>query len=171
MKKGIIACIACMLTFSASAQINKISLQAAGLTCSMCSNSIFKALKTLDFVESVDANIKNSSFDISFKTGGKVDFDAIKTKVDKAGYSVAKFYAYINVDNISVTNDEHVALQGLTFHFMGIKNQILNGIVKLQVLDKGFVTAKEYKKNSTLTKMECYKSGSEYGNRIFHATL
>src|SRR5436305_14629046 len=50
-----------------SAQVKKVSIQASGLTCSMCSKAIYKALRSVDFVEKVDADIKNSTFEISFK--------------------------------------------------------------------------------------------------------
>ncbi|MGO8056378.1 heavy-metal-associated domain-containing protein, partial [Rhizobium leguminosarum] len=73
------------------AQVTKVSLQASGLTCSMCSNSIHKALKTLDFVDKVDADIKTYTFEISFKTNSKVDFNLIKKKVEGAGFTVSGF--------------------------------------------------------------------------------
>lgn len=75
------------------ARVTKVYLQASGLTCSMCSNSINKALKTLDFIDKVDADIKNYTFEISFKANSIVDFDKIKKKVEDAGFSVPDFVA------------------------------------------------------------------------------
>ena len=43
----------------------------------------------------------------------------------------------------------------------------LSGDKKLGLLDKGFVSAKEYKKNSNLTKITCYKTGEENQKRVF----
>lgn len=77
------------------AQVTKVYLQASGLTCSMCSNSINKALKTLDFIDKVDADIKNYTFEISFKANSIVDFDKIKKKVEDAGFSVSDFVAIL----------------------------------------------------------------------------
>jgi hypothetical protein len=57
------------------------------------------------------------------------------------------------------------------FHFINVKEQILAGDKTIRLLDKGFVSAKEYKKNSSLTKMACYKTGEENGKRIFHVTI
>ena len=65
--KSIFLFIAIAFSVATNAQITKVSLQASGLTCSMCSNSINKALKTLDFVERVDADIKTYTFEILFK--------------------------------------------------------------------------------------------------------
>ena len=55
------------------AQIIKVSLQASGLTCSMCSNAINKSLKTIDFVDRVPADITTYSFEISFKPVAGMD--------------------------------------------------------------------------------------------------
>ncbi len=42
--------------------IKKVSLVASGLTCSMCSKAIFKALTKLDFVEEVKVDIAKSMY-------------------------------------------------------------------------------------------------------------
>ena len=181
MKKIFLIIAAVFLFVGANAQINSVSLQASGLTCSMCSRAIFKALKTLDFVDKVDANIKNSTFDITFKPGSKVDIDKIKDKVEDAGFFVANFSASVHFDNQQVSNDNHVMINGLVFHFLNIKNQVLNGDRTVRILDKGFVSSKEYKKNSKYTLLECYKTGVAgqcctkdglvKGTRIFHVTI
>ena len=66
-------------------------------------------------------------------------------------------------------------------HFINVKSQTLNGEKTIQVIDKGFVPAKQFKKNELYTKMECYKtgvtgncclkSGLAAGTRIFHVTI
>jgi copper chaperone CopZ len=170
MKNSIIICLICFC-FAAKAQVTKVSLQASGLTCSMCSNAINKALQSLNFVEKVDANIKNSTFDIAFKPNSNVDFDKLKKKVEDAGFFVANFKVTVHFDNIAVASDTHVDLGTTTFHFLNIKAATLSGDKTIRLLDKGFVPAKEYKKNSSLTKMACYKTGEKNGKRIFHVTI
>jgi copper chaperone CopZ len=169
--KKIVLIFAVLFSAMAKAQVTKVSLQASGLTCSMCSNAINKALKSLDFVDKVDANIKNSTFDISFKPDAAVDFDKLKKKVEDAGFFVANFSATIHFDNIAVANDTRVDLGVTTFHFLNVKTETLSGNKTIRLLDKGFVPAKEYKKNSSLTKMACYKTGEANGKRIFHVTI
>ena len=169
--KKIIMFIAVLFSVAAKAQITKATIQASGLTCSMCSNSINKALKSLEFVDKVDANIKNSSFDILFKPNEAVDFDKLKKKVEDAGFFVASFTATVHFDNVAVLNDSHVNVGTNTFHFLNVKEQTFNGDKTIRLLDKGFLPAKEYKKNSSLTKMGCYKTGEENGKRIFHVTI
>jgi copper chaperone CopZ len=155
----------------AKAQVKAVTIQASGLTCSMCSNSIFKALKTLDFVEKVDPNIKTSSFDISFKPNVDVDFDKLKAKVEDAGFFVSSFTVLYHFDSLAIGNDMHATVGKSIFHFLNTKTSVLSGDKIIRLLDKGFVSAKEFKKNSSLTKMPCYKTGEEKGNRIFHVTI
>ena len=169
--KNICLLFAVFLSLTVNAQFTKVSVQASGLTCSMCSNAINKSLQTLDFVDKVAANIKNSTFDIVFKNGTTADFDKIKKKVEDAGFFVAAFTATISFDQLPVNNDTHVTVGNSVFHFVNIKDQTLSGEKTIRLLDKGFVSAKEYKKNSVLTKLACYKTGEENGKRIFHVTI
>ena len=68
--------------------IKKVTLVASGLTCSMCSKAIFKALSKLDFVEEVKVDIEKSMYILAFKTGKKVAIDQIKLAVTEAGFGV-----------------------------------------------------------------------------------
>ncbi len=169
--KYLIIIILAIFPFTSMAQVRSITIQASGLTCSMCSNSIFKALKTIDFVDKVDANIKTSSFEVTVKPGAVINFDKLKDKVEDAGFFVASFIVNYNFDELAIANDEHVNVGDNTFHFLNIKNAVLSGEKKIRILDKGFVPAKEYKKNSGITKMACYKTGEEKGKRVFHVTI
>ncbi len=179
--KKILVIIALVFTAGAQGQINKVNLQASGLTCSMCSNAINKSLKTLVYVEKVMANIKTSTFEISFKPGAKIDFDQLKKKVEDAGFSVANMKAIVKFDNVKLEKDQHLKYDGLTLHFLNADGEILNGEKEVQVVDKGFVSAKEFKKNQLFTKMDCYKTGVAAtcclkdsianGSRIFHVTI
>ncbi|MEO6254138.1 MAG: heavy-metal-associated domain-containing protein [Ferruginibacter sp.] len=169
--KNLIIMILALFSFAANAQVKGVTIQASGLTCSMCSNSIFKALKTQDFVEKVDANIKTSSFEVSFKPNAAVDFDKLKAKVEDAGFFVANFTVNYHFDELTISKDKHVTVGNNVFHFLNVTDAVLSGDKKIRLLDKGFVSAKEYKKNSSLTKMACYKTGQENGKRIFHVTI
>jgi copper chaperone CopZ len=179
--KRIILVVALFFATVANAQITKVTLQASGLTCSMCSNAINKSLKTLGFVEKVEANIKNSSFEITFTLGSKVEIDQLKDKVEDAGFFVASLTAVINFDSTALANDTHVEIGGTTFHFLNIKEQVVTGAKTVKILDKGYVTAKAFKLNSKYTTMECYKTGKASsccskggvaeGTRIYHVTI
>jgi len=73
--------------------IKKVTLVASGLTCSMCSKAIFKALTKLDFVEEVKVDIEQSKFILTFKSGKTVVVDQIKAAVADAGFSVQSLVA------------------------------------------------------------------------------
>jgi len=179
--KNFFLAIALLISINTFSQVTSVNMQASGLTCSMCSNSINKALKSLDYVDNIVANIKNSSFEITFKQNAKVDFDQLKKKVEGAGFHVAKLTANIRFNNQQIEGDAHVKVSGMVFHFLNVKDQTLNGEKTVQVIDKGFVSAKEFKKNEQFTKMDCYKTGvagscctkqgMAQGERIFHVTI
>lgn len=170
MKKSIVILFV-LFAFAVQGQVKSVTIQASGLTCSMCSNSIFKALQTLDFVDKVEPNIQNSSFHISFKPMAEVEFDKLKDKVEGAGFFVAKFFVAMNFDKLAVANDTHVTIGKFEFHFLNVKNQVFLGEQTFRLIDKGYVSVKEYKKNSSFTKKECFKSGEEAGTRIFHVII
>ena len=146
--KTIFLSIAIAFSVALNAQVTKVNLKASGLTCSMCSNAINKALKTLDFVESVEADMKTYTFTISFKANSSVDFDKIKKKVEDAGFSVSEFTAFVNFKNVQLKYDEPVTIDSKTLIFVNTQQQLLNGIKEIKILDKGFISPKEYRKSN-----------------------
>ena len=159
--KNILLIAAIVYSVAASSQVTKVNLQASGLTCSMCSNAINKALKSLDFVDKVDANIKTSTFEITFKQGKNVDFERLKNKVEGAGFSVAAFTATMHFNNLKVKSSEPVVIGDKKLQFVNVKEQTLNGPKTIKVIDKGFVSSKEYKKNSVASS----------GGKVYHVTI
>ena len=162
-----------------NAQYRNIELQAAGLTCSMCSNAINKALKPLPFINKIDTDLKNNLFSITLREGTTPDFDLLKKKVEEAGFSVGKLTVEVNFANQQVANDVHSNIGGKTLHFLNVKDQILNGWTRVQLIDRNFVVASRYKKIQHYTSMPCYKTGVagsccnglKPGERIYHVTI
>ncbi|RZM15239.1 MAG: copper chaperone [Pedobacter sp.] len=180
--KSLIMAMALFISVSANAQITKVTIQASGLTCSMCSNSINKSLQSLDIVDKVYSNIQSSSFDVTFKPNSVISFDALKKKVEDAGFSVAKLTAAIRFDQLEVGTDQHIKVDGMVMHFLNAKDQTINGVKTVQVVDRGYVSAKQFKKNELYTSMPCYKTGvagsccsksgsADAGQRIYHVTI
>ncbi|WP_143305213.1 heavy-metal-associated domain-containing protein [Chitinophaga vietnamensis] len=169
------------ISIGANAQYKKASLQANGLTCAMCSNATLKALKTLPFIDNIDTDLNNTTFILHFKPDATVDIDAIKKKVEDAGFSVGKLVITANFKDVKVSNDAHVAFAGNTLHFMHVKNQVLNGDKDITVIDKDFVSAKQFRQHLTETSMPCYKTGvmsdcckpdaPVASKRIYHVTI
>lgn len=171
------------IQFTASAQeYKKASLQAAGLTCAMCSNATFKALKTLPFVDKIDTDLNNTTFVLHFKPGSAVNLDQIKSKVENAGFSVAKLTVTASFNKVKVENDAHINFAGHTLHFMNVKPQVLEGDKDITVIDKDFIPAKSFKSYSAKTTMPCYKTGTMAAcckpangaaadKRVYHVTI
>jgi copper chaperone CopZ len=162
------------------AQVTHVSFQASGLTCAMCNNAINKAVQKLDFVEKIKSDIKNASFDVTLKDGRQADPDAIKKAVEDAGFSVAKMILTVKFDHVTVPADKHVIVNGQAYYFLTTPAGELNGEVALQLMDKNFISTKQFKKVSASEmpcmqsgKAEacCVKDGMTTGQRIYHVSI
>jgi copper chaperone CopZ len=181
MKKLLLVILVTVITAGVNAQFKKASLQATGLTCAMCSNAVNKALQKVSFVESVQSDIKNSAFAIVFRPNANVDIDALKMAVEDAGFSVGSLKLSGVFSDLKVANDQHVRIGNDNFHFLNISSQVLNGEHTVTVVDKDFVTAKEFRKYSAATKKSCIKTGKTSSccekegiavdTRIYHVTI
>lgn len=181
MKTISIILLALGITFGAQAQFRKASVQATGLTCAMCSKATYEALETLPFVDKITTDLDNTTFILTFKAGVAVSIDAIKDKVEDAGFSVGKLVLTASFDKVNVQDDTHVSFAGSTLHFMHVKHQLLSGDKDITVIDKDFVSARQFRKFSTETSMPCYKTGvmsdcckpgvTPASSRVYHVTI
>ncbi len=159
MKKLFVIGIFTLFVQQANAQFSKADLQATGLTCAMCSNAINKALQKVSFVESVVSDIKNSSFAIVFKKDASVNIDALKEAVEDAGFSVGRLRLTGVFNEVKIAPDKHIKIGNSHFHFISVKEQVLNGEKTITVVDKNFISEKQFKKYSSSTKMDCIRTG------------
>lgn len=159
MKRFLLIFIATVFGIAGHSQFSKASLQASGLTCSMCSKAVKVALEKVSFVREVKVNIKNQEYAIAFKENSKTDFDELKKAVEDAGFSVASLKVTGNFSDVNVQKDKHIVLDGKNFHFVNSGDKVLNGEQTFTIVDKDFLSAKDYKKYSAATKMECIKTG------------
>ena len=116
--KSFFAFALCLFVTQANAQVKKVTIQASGLTCSLCSNAINKSLQSLPSVAKVTPNIKNSTFEIFFKGESNINYDELKKKVEDAGFFVAQFNVTLEVHSLAVSNDAHIEVNGLMYHFL-----------------------------------------------------
>lgn len=140
-----------LVSAKANAQISKAEIRATGLTCSMCSNAINKQLKSLAEVVNVETDLNTNTFTVALKEGNTLSPKVFKDKVEKAGFFVGSLIVttksetikqadYVVVNNASNSNTE----------------------VQIQILDKGYVTEKEFKKLSKSFKnIETYALNNE----------
>ena len=159
MKKMISVFVLAFVTIALNAQFTKASLQASGLTCAMCSKAVKVALEKVSFVKEVKVNIKNQQYAVAFKENSNPNFDELKKAVEDAGFSVASLKVTGNFSDVRVEKDKHVQLDGKNFHFVSSSSKVLNGEQTFTIVDKNFISAKDYKKYSAATKLECIKTG------------
>ena len=171
MNKSLFSVLCLLFSFTAGAQVVKVDLQASGLTCSMCSNAINKALLKLDFVDKVEPNIKNSSFDIRFKADAEVDFDKIRQKVEGAGFSVARFLVTMKFNGTRMLDDRCIFIGSTGLRFTNTREEMLLGERTFRVMDKGYVLPREWKKNPAASAGDCYQRIEQKETRVYHVIL
>ncbi len=149
-------------------QIQSVTLQASGLTCSMCSRAIYKSLVKIPNVSNVREDIEHTSYHIQFKDPSVVSLENLKKAVTDAGFSVAWMEVDASFQNIEVASDSSLKFSDLIFQFVDIQKQNLQGKKKLLVVDRDYLSEKDRKKYAG-----SYQSGpSAVGSaRIFHVTI
>lgn len=136
---------------SLKAQFISGSLRVDGLTCSMCSKTVHKALSELSYIDSIMPDLQTASFKLVFKKNAKVELCDIKNKVEGAGFSIGEIkinYLFSNLnisDNVSFSDNR-------TYKFVGVNAKALNGITTFKLIDKEFTSKKDFTKNQKNTK-------------------
>ena len=181
MKTILLACVIGIFGLQSNAQVTKASLQASGLTCSMCSKAVLKALQEVSFVEKVQVDIKNQTYHISFKENESTDFDVLAKAVEDAGFSVANLKVTVNAGDVKIQKDQHLKIGSHYFHFLNGNDQQLKGETTFTIVDKQFTSAKNYKKYSAMSKKECVQTGkmakcctneeNTEETRVYHAII
>ena len=147
----VVASMVLMFSMKSNAQIVKAEIRATGLTCSMCSNAINKQLKALPEVTNVETDLNTNTFTVTLKEGNELSPKTFKEKVEKAGFFIGSLVITAKAETISkspyiLVNDK----KGVT------------EVVQFQVVDKGYVTEKEFKKLSKSYKeIASYVANSE----------
>lgn len=147
----LIASIVLMFSIKSNAQISKAEIRATGLTCSMCSNAINKQLKSLPEVVNVETDLNTNTFTITLKEGNELSPKVFKEKVEKAGFFIGSLVVTAKPETIA--KNSYILV-----------NDRPNNVteIQFQVVDKGYVTEKEYKKLSKSYKnVETYASNNE----------
>jgi copper chaperone CopZ len=177
-----IALLFLLAALPASSQVTGARLQASGLTCAMCARSVYKNLETLPFVDSVDTDLEQSAFLLSFKEGATVDADQIRKRVEDAGFSVASLHLKASLPGKATGTDGHITLSGRTYHILTPSASGGEGERSLLVVDKSFLPAREGKKYAALSTAPCFltghsggkcceASGVPAGQRVYHLSL
>ncbi|WP_395053525.1 heavy-metal-associated domain-containing protein [Flavobacterium sp.] len=139
-----------LFALNANSQITKAEIIATGLTCSMCSNAINKQFKALVEVDKVETDLNTNTFTVYLKKDTKITPKILKERVEKAGFFVGSMIVTMQFENLNISDNLSVTQDNLPLIFIDSKPKTLNGETRIKILDKGFVTQKEYKKLSKL---------------------
>jgi copper chaperone CopZ len=128
-----------MASFS---QINKAEIRAMGLTCSMCSNAINKSLQALPNVTKVSTDLNTNTFTVFLDKQNTLTPQILKKSIENAGFSVG-------VMTLEVSKNE---LQSSNYIVLDKNKMQTKESNRIQILNKGYVTNKEFKKLSKAYK-------------------
>ncbi len=171
MKKLLLFIVMFTAVLIADAQFSKARLQATGLTCAMCSNAINRALQKLPFVISVNADIKNSAFDISFKKDYDVEIEAMRKAVEDAGFFVGALQVTGVFSDLKIGNEDKIKIGKNELRFLEVGKQTLNGEKTIRVLNKEYVTAKEFKKLNPEIRNRLQQSEKQESVKVLFVTI
>lgn len=156
-------------------QITTVEMQVTGLTCSMCSQATEKSLRTLNYVSDVKPDLNKNVFVVTFKKDQAVSFDQLNKKVKDAGFSVGKLEATINFNQAKIDDNGQAIVGANVYRFANAKDKVLNGPVKVNVIDKNFISNSVFKQKTATVKFDSYATGTGVVNgkktRIYHLSI
>ncbi|MBK7763693.1 MAG: heavy-metal-associated domain-containing protein [Bacteroidetes bacterium] len=166
MKKLIIILSYLIFSISSNAQIQKAELVATGLTCSMCSNAIYKKLTAIKGVDSVAIDLNENLFTIFLAKDSKVKPSELKESVEKAGFFVGSLILTFPKENFTQYYRTELRTENVTYILMNQQFEIVGNTIQVRIMDKGYVTSKEYKKY-TNKKLQ-YMSKVTNSGELYH---
>jgi copper chaperone CopZ len=157
-------------TTMGNAQITKAQIIATGLTCSMCSNAINKQLKKMPEVENIETNLNTNTFTIKLKNNNLSPND-LKNNIEKTGFFVGSMVVSVAFHNQKIVSNTSVSIGNWAVRFMNVTTKSLYGLVDLKILNKGFVTQKEYKKWAASTFLSPTIGNISNNNDVYFVNL
>ena len=157
-KYSVLIALMTLFSITSQAQIAKAEIQATGLTCSMCSNAINKQLKSLAEVENVEIDLNTNTFTVILKENNTLKPSIFKENVEKAGFFIGSLILTVKPETIA--EKPYVLVDG---------KANTDKTIQVQVLDKGYVTDKTFKKLS-----KSYKNSTTYNTNSeadFHVKI
>ena len=121
-------------------------LQATGLTCALCNKAIHQSLEQLSFVEKVEADIKSSSFTLTFRANNAVSPAKLKAAVEDAGFFVGELQLMGTWNQEPVERGASFVWDQQTFQFISAKTPAMSKSFTCTVVGKGYLTEKNLKK-------------------------
>lgn len=125
-----------------------------GLTCSMCSKSVEKSIRKLDFIADVDMDLNANKAYITFLPGEEISFHQIAKKIKQSGFSVREMLIKAEISQLNIQNGAIHQLQQSVFCMVDVEEKRAKGQVEFQIIGEEFLPHKDWKKWSRLCKDE-----------------
>jgi hypothetical protein len=151
-----------------NAQFISAEIQINGLVSSSSSFAAYKAIQTLDFVDSLTIDLNTTTAFIIFDTTKKANFKLIAEKIIDAGFSIGKCTGVCIVNSILVSDSNCMEFKGDNYKIIMPNNKLLNGKKTFLFIDKRYMSKKEFYKwqlehpNEALCEASSEFNGDKY---------
>lgn len=162
IKKTFCVILFLSVTAASHAGIKWVEIGVNGLTCSLCTGSVERSVRRLEFVEKVSMSLENTSGRIYFKDDAVIDLKRIAKAVRDSGFSVRFLRVNFDFDEMNVGANGIFTFQGQSYQWMQFKNRTVKGDVVLQLIDEGFLPKKEG------TEMRKKLGALAADNKVYH---
>lgn len=151
-----------------NAQFTTAEIQINGLVSSSSSLAAYKALKSLDFIDSATIDLNTTTAFITFDTTKKANFKLIAEKITDAGFSIGKCSGTCLVNTILVSDSNCMEYKGDLYKALKLNSKLLNGKQLFIFIGKTYMSKKEFAKwklehpNEELCEASAEFSGDKY---------
>ena len=162
MNNILIAIFFIITTSTYSQQFKSVEIGVDGLTCSMCTRTTELNIRKLNFVDSVIMDLSNTNGVITFKKGSEVSLEKIAKAVYDAGFSLRYLKAEFHFDTLNLTKGLCFSYHNEQYKYVGNEDKTVTGNLKMLLIGKKFMHAKEFKKWATSTNDACVTDKKTY---------
>ncbi|HEX8546420.1 MAG TPA: heavy metal-associated domain-containing protein [Cytophagaceae bacterium] len=141
----------------------QVSIGLDGLTCSMCSNSIYKLLQKVDGVKEVRIDLNENIAEVFYKAEISPNYKELSQKIFDAGFSVRYMKANIEfMEDMAKFGNSYI-VNGTKYVYIGNEEKIMRGPVLISLVGKGLMAKKELKKfDGVINKINPSSSNQSY---------
>lgn len=126
--------------------ISQVYIGLDGLTCSMCSNSVYRSLLQVPGVKEVNMDLNENVAEVVLKEKATPAFRDLSQKVLDAGYSVRFIKVKIPFKEFTTSYGKVFHFNGNDYIYIGSEEKKLDDFTTVSIIGKGFATKKELKK-------------------------
>ncbi len=100
-----------------------------------------------------------------------MEIEALRKAVEDAGFFIGALKVTGVFNDLKIANEEKITLGKNELRFLEVGKQILNGEKTIRVLNKEYVTAKEFKKLDPGMKSRLQQTGKQETVKVLYVTI